>query len=86
MSTWEVGKMFLQNIKNDSYNRDKINQYEDGCFSCELGYYDLNAGIGYASQNFRLAWRITPEGSEYPVAYINDSDNSLIYYFDGIIY
>jgi hypothetical protein len=85
MSTWEVGKLFLQSIKNDGYNSDKIKQYEDGCFFCELGYYDLNAGISYASQNFKLAWKIRPENSEYPIAYINDSDNSVIYYFSGII-
>jgi len=85
MNTWQVGKSFLQIIKNDGYNGDILKQFEDGCFSCELGYYDLNAGTGYTSQNFRLAWKIIPKDLQYPVAYINDSDNSLIYYFDGII-
>jgi hypothetical protein len=85
MNTWQVGKLFLQIIKNYGYNGDILKQYENGCFSCELGYYNLNAGISYASQNYRLAWKITPKDSQYPVAFINDSDNSLIDYFDGTI-
>jgi len=85
MSTWQVGKSFLQIIKNNGDDGDILKQDDNGCFSCELGYYDLNAGIGYAKQNFRLAWKVTFNDSQFPVAYINDSDNSLIYYFDGII-
>lgn len=84
MSTWQVGKLFLQSIKDNGYSGEILKQYEDGCFSCELGYFDLNVG-SYASPNFRLAWKITPKDLQYPIAFINDSDNSLIYYFDGTI-
>jgi len=85
LSKNDVIKIFLKNVEKDSHNNPNLEQIKDGCFLCELGYYDLNAGISYASQNFRRAWKINPEDSEFPVAFINDSDKSLIYYFSGII-
>jgi Zn-dependent metalloprotease len=86
MDVREVISLFLQSVKNDDFYSTSIKQIENGCISCEIGYYDLNAGISYASQNFKLAWRIRPEESEYPFALINDSNNTLIYYDNGIRY
>ena len=86
MDVREVIKLFFHNVENDGFYSNNKKQIEDGCFLCELGYFDLNAGTSYASQNFRLVWRIRPEESEYPYAFINDSDNTLIYYDNGIRY
>ena len=56
----------------------------DCCFDVEFGYYDLNASIGYTSENFTKAWKINPKGRKYPYAYINDKNSELIYYDNGI--
>lgn len=86
LSTWQVGKLFLQSIKNDHFYGNDILHYENSCFSCELGYYDLNGGISYASPNFRLVWKIRPESSQYPYALIDDSERTLLYYDNGLRY
>jgi hypothetical protein len=81
-----VVKLFLENVKVDEFYSEYLKEFEDGCFLCELGYWDLNAGISYADLDFRLAWRIRPEGYDYPFAVINDTENQLIYYDNGIRY
>ena len=86
MGTWEVGKLFLQSIKNDHFYGNDILHYENSCFTCELGYLDLNGGTSYADHNFRLVWKITPEKSQYPNALIDDSERKLLYYDNGIRY
>ena len=85
LSKNDVIEIFLESIENDGYYNANLEQIKDGCFICELGYYDLNAGISFASHNFAGAWKIRPEDSEYPIAFINDSDGSLINYDIGII-
>jgi hypothetical protein len=85
MSKNDIIEMFLKSVENDSFFNGSLQQIKDGCFYCELGYYDLNAGISYSTHNFKLAWRIHPEDSDYPVATINDTDGDLIGYFNGII-
>jgi Zn-dependent metalloprotease len=84
MNHGEVTSLFMKSVEKDSYLYDVERQKEEGCILCELGYYDLNAGISYASQNFTLAWRVSFENSEFPFAILNDSGNSLIYYDNGI--
>jgi Zn-dependent metalloprotease len=86
MHVCEVINLFLLNIECDNFKGYPIKEYIAGGFKCELGYYDLNAGVGYASQNFKRAWRISPNEQDYPYALINDSDYSLIYYDNGIRY
>jgi len=54
------------------------------CFTAELGYYNLNAGRGYAPENFVLAWLVKPVNKEYPFAYINDNNQEVIYYDNGL--
>ena len=86
MSKNDVIKIFLKSVEDDDSDfSPNLEQLKDGCFLCELGYYDLNSGTSYASQNFIRAWKITPEDKDFPVAFINDSDKSLIYYFNGVI-
>jgi Zn-dependent metalloprotease len=56
----------------------------EGCFDVEFGYYDLNAGISYANENFTKSWKIKPTNREYPCAYINDENSETIYYDNGL--
>jgi Zn-dependent metalloprotease len=84
MNRSEAVELFLKTADEDGrYTRNSL---KDECFQCEIGYYDLNAGISYASHNFRLAWKIKCEDSDFPFAYINDTDKSMIYYDNGIRY
>ena len=84
MSRNDVVKLFLGLADDDG--QDTSNSMKDECFQCEIGYYDLNAGTGNETHNFKLAWKIRREDSEYPFAYINDTDKSKIYYDNGIRY
>jgi Zn-dependent metalloprotease len=84
MSKNEAMKLFLELVDDDGYYTS--NSLKDECFQCEIGYYDLNAGTGNETHNFKLAWKIQREDSDYPFAYINDTDKSKIYYDNGIRY
>jgi Zn-dependent metalloprotease len=88
MSVCNVIAMFSQSATNDGFvgTKDHTSQIDTGCVTCELGYYDLNAGSGNSTHNFKRAWRIRTNGSSYPYAYINDSDHSLISYDNGVVY
>jgi hypothetical protein len=81
-----VVQLFLKSVEDDGHYSYKLKDLEDRCFSCELGYWDLNAGISYTDPDFRLAWRVRQEGQAYPVAIINDTENKLICYDNGIRY
>lgn len=83
MSKNEAVKLFLQFVDDDSFY--KSIDLKDDCFKCEIGYYDLNAGSGNETHNFKLAWKIQREESDFPFAYINDTDASKIYYDNGIV-
>ena len=80
----QVIHLFLQSVEKDGFYINNLQKIKDGCISCELGYWDLNAGTSYAQQNFTLAWRVKPINSDYPFALINDSKKSLIFFDDGI--
>ena len=58
----------------------------ENCFDIEFGYYNLNAGISYAEENYTKAWKIKPSDRDYPYAYINDEDLEIIYYDNGFRY
>ena len=72
-------KMYLNERNKDGiyYNP------KDSCFDMEFGYYDLNAGISYASQNITKAWKIKPLNKDFPFAFINDLTSEIIYYDNG---
>lgn len=61
----------------------KVEDYLNKCLTAELGYYTYRAS-NTPSRSVR-AWRITPKGKSYPEAYINDTDASTIYFFDGVV-
>jgi Zn-dependent metalloprotease len=86
MNVSEVKNIFLKRIDEDDSFYGNKRKIENDCFLCELGYWDLNAGISYSTPDFRLAWKIKSDQSDYPMAIINDSEESIIYYDNGIRY
>ena len=54
----------------------------------EFGYYDLNSGTGNIIENIIKGWKVTLKNSvepfEYPLAYYQDNNGTLIYYDNGI--
>ncbi|GAB2789611.1 hypothetical protein GCM10027275_38230 [Rhabdobacter roseus] len=57
---------------------------EDFCLKAEFGYYNRNAGVGNAEEQLVKAWRVTPKEHDYPYAFYNDHDGTLLSYDDGI--
>ena len=86
MSIPEINSLFLLALKNDDAYQGNIKRIESGCFVYELGYFDLNSGTGDLTHDFRLAWRVNPDGAVFPYAIILDSDKTLFYYDNGIRY
>lgn len=68
---------------NKQYSYYKAADFADKCVTAELGYYNVNATT--TPIKIVRAWRVTPKGQDYPVAYINDENSATIYFFDGII-
>lgn len=83
----KIASLFAKEIQGDSFlvNSNSADELLNGCFECEFGYYNLNSGQSYTSPKFAKVWYVHPKGSEYPYAYVNDDDATLIYYFNGII-
>ena len=81
----QLRKLFIGHIEQFDYTG---NQYNDSCFRCEFGYFNINAGSSYSTENLVKAWSVTLKNrtwpSEYPIAYYQDSDGKLIYYDNGI--
>jgi Zn-dependent metalloprotease len=81
-----VVEKFKDEIEQDGFIMMQYPDIIDGCFELEFGYYDLNAGISYADENYIKAWKIKPTNREYPNAYIKDKNSEIIYYDNGIRY
>ena len=83
----KIAALLAKEIQNDSFivNSNGVDYLLNGCFECEFGYYNLNSGQSYSSPKFAKVWYVHPKGSEYPYAYVNDDDATLIHYFNGII-
>jgi hypothetical protein len=81
----QLRKLFITHIEQFDHKGD---QYKDSCFKAEFGYFNLNAGTSYATENLIQAWKLTMRNSSwppaYPVAYYQDRNGSLIYYDNGI--
>ncbi len=83
MDISDVKKIYIQKVgEDDAPNIDKT-KIEDGCLLCEFGYYNVNAYVSFSTPVFILAWKVKPEGSAYPYAYINDSTRTVINYYNG---
>ena len=83
MDISDVKKMYLKKVGEDvAPNIDKT-KIENGCVLCEFGYYNVNAYVSFSTPEFILAWKVRPEGSAYPFAYINDSAKTVIHYING---
>jgi hypothetical protein len=78
-------KLYIQELNRDQTYIQSKEEIKYGCFDVELGYWDLNTGNGTLVRNFTKAWKVTPEGRDFPYAYVNDMTSKLIYYFNGII-
>lgn len=80
----QIRKIFIDAFKKDGYTIDNhVN--ESSCLNAEFGYYNLNQDTP-DHPNFIKAWKVTfSKYNEYPVAYIQDSNRKLIYYFNGLL-
>ena len=77
----QIRQLFLNDLEIQDH---KGKLYQDSCFRAEFGYYNLNGGTGKTDEILVKAWKVTPKGREYPIAYYQDN-GSKIYYFNGII-
>ena len=85
MDVSEVEARFLGRMKDDSfYSNSK--SVANGCMTCELVYYDQAIMEGGSTPDYVLAWLVKPEKSDYPVAIVNDSNQLVIYYNNGVIF
>ncbi|WP_143434909.1 hypothetical protein [Hymenobacter roseosalivarius] len=71
---------FIKYEQNSSFYKAK--DFKDKCLTAELGYFTLRGGE--TQPKSVLAWHVKPKDAEYPTAYINDRDNTIIYFFDGV--
>ncbi|WPU98692.1 hypothetical protein SNE26_21995 [Mucilaginibacter sp. cycad4] len=80
----QIRKVFIDAFKKDGYNiANNVN--ESSCLNAEFGYFNLNQDTP-EHPNFIKAWKVTfSKYNDYPVAYIQDSDRKLIYYFNGLM-
>ncbi|WP_413670714.1 hypothetical protein ACEN9X_12700 [Mucilaginibacter sp. Mucisp86] len=80
----QIRKVFIDAFKKDGYTVDN-NVNESSCLNAEFGYFDLNHDTP-DHPNFIKAWKVTfAKYNEYPVAYIQDSDRKLLFYFNGLL-
>jgi len=80
----QIRKIFIDAFKKDGYNIDShVN--ESSCLNAEFGYFNLNQDTP-DHPNFVKVWKVTFSGyDEYPVAFIQDGNKKLIYYFNGLL-
>jgi Zn-dependent metalloprotease len=80
----EAAALFVRELSADTYAGVDKDELIKACLDVEFGYYDLNATSGSTDMNFVKAWKVTPKGKNFPIAYFNDQNASVIYYFNGI--
>ncbi len=86
MNKNNVAATFIDAMEqNNDLSGDK-EAVKNSCFDIEFGYYDLNSGNNATSKNYTKAWKIKPTNKDYPYAYINDKNSTIIYYDNGIRY
>ncbi|SEO58152.1 hypothetical protein SAMN05192574_109167 [Mucilaginibacter gossypiicola] len=80
----QIRKVFIDAFNKDGYTIG--NTVDDSsCLNAEFGYFNLNQDAP-DHPNFIKVWKVTfAKYNEYPVAYIQDSDRKLIYYFNGLL-
>jgi len=85
MDVTQAESRFLGRMNEDSFFRNS-KSVANGCITCELVYYDIAGMSGGSTPDYVLAWLVKPEKSDYPVAVVKDSDQSVLYYNNGIIF
>jgi len=78
----QLRKLFIDNVEQFEHIG---NRYKDTCLNAEFGYYNLNTGTSNTPELLIKAWRVTQKNNDYPLAYYQDDDGKLIYYFNGIM-
>jgi hypothetical protein len=80
----QIRKIFINAFNNDGYNIDNhVNS--SSCLNAEFGYFNLNQDTP-DHPNFVKVWKVTFSNyNEYPVAYIQDDNRKLLYYFNGLL-
>ncbi len=53
------------------------------CLLKQLGIYDLNAGKGMTTTNYKLTWKIAVNGGEAPFVYLDANTGEVYSKFDG---
>lgn len=81
-----VVEVFVDVLEKDKFYENEKDKFSSFTYDVEYGYFDLNTGVSDASPAFTKAWKVNRSGYDYPYAYINDSNGSVIYYDDGIRY
>jgi Zn-dependent metalloprotease len=85
LSERRAASLFARAVRADTFTGINKDELLEGCLDVEFGYYDLNASSGSTVMNFVKAWKVTPKGKNYPIAYVNDKNDSIIYYFNGMM-
>jgi hypothetical protein len=83
LTTGQLRYLFLGHIEEFDHAGDL---YKDSCFKAEFGYFNVNAGIGYAPEKLVKAWRVLPKNANYPLACYQDDDGKFLGYDNGIRY
>jgi len=85
LTVGQIRTLFLRHIEQFDHN---ANHYKDSCFSAEFGYFNINDGTNNPTEKLIKSWKVTLKNkifpSEYPIAFYQDSDGTLIFYDNGI--
>jgi hypothetical protein len=77
-----VNKAIEESERQTSF--PELNRFDEGNMIAELGIANKKVGSEYENPNWVLAWKITNGGSDYPVAFVDANDGTIIYYDSGI--
>ncbi len=80
----DVIMKYIHAVKKDHHIPFEKQEITQSCFNYEFGYYDKNITRNKSRHNFTKAWKVTPEGYDFPVIYVEDKTLKTIYYNDGI--
>lgn len=82
LSIAQVRSIFINAINADGFII--YASLQDSCMNMQFGYYDLKAGAYNNVHKYTTAWKINPNNRDYPYAFIDDLNERLIYYDNGI--
>lgn len=80
-----VRALYFNTIEKDSIYRS-AGQIIDSCLDFEFGYYNKNVHNLSKPKDFTTAWKVNPHRSDHPLTYINDINDSILDYNNGIYF